>query len=57
MTAGVLRLVGEALIDLALLPGRIVLAFVLSGRRRRDITRLLTAAARGPESGSDHHAA
>ena len=41
MTAGVARLFGEALLDLLLLPGRVVLALLLSRRRKAALLDLI----------------
>lgn len=42
-TAGVLLLIGEALLDLLLLPPRLVLAAFRAEARRGEITRLVCA--------------
>lgn len=45
-TAGVVRLVGEALFDLLLLPARIAGAFLFARARQREIAELVRAKGR-----------
>ena len=48
-TAGVLTLIGAALVDLVLLPFELALAVVYARRRRREIEELIQKSANAPQ--------
>ena len=48
-TAGVLTLIGAALVDLVLLPFELALAVVCARRRRREIAELIQKSANAPQ--------
>jgi hypothetical protein len=55
-TAGVLALIGDALVDALLLPFRVVLALLLASRRKREIAERIEASLeRSPHAAKDEH--